>query len=35
MVQDLGYNIYDYHFNELVGNDRPEDRGSVYYLIEK
>jgi hypothetical protein len=27
--------IVDTHFNELEGNDRPEDRGSVYYLIRK
>jgi hypothetical protein len=25
----------DRHFNELEGNERPEDRGSVYYLIRK
>lgn len=35
MIRKLGYKIIDYHFNELVGNDRMEDRGSVYYLIEK
>lgn len=27
--------IVDYHFNELEGNRRLQDRGSVYYLIEK
>lgn len=27
--------IVDQHFNELEGNSRPEDRGSVYYLIQK
>lgn len=27
--------IVDYHFNVLEGNSRLEDRGSVYYLIEK
>ncbi len=26
--------IVDSHFNELEGNDRLEDRGSVYYLIK-
>jgi hypothetical protein len=35
MVRNLGYKIVDYHFNELAGNTRIEDRGSVYYLIEK
>ncbi len=35
MIQKLGYKIIDYHFNELVGNERMEDRGSVYYLLEK
>lgn len=35
MIKKLGYKIVDYHFNELTGNDRIEDRGSVYYLIEK
>jgi hypothetical protein len=28
------YKVVDMHFNELEGNGRPEDRGSVYALIE-
>jgi hypothetical protein len=35
MIRSKGYKIIDYHFNELKGNSRLEDRGSVYYLIEK
>jgi len=35
MIVSKGWKIIDYHFNELEGNERPEDRGSVYYLIEK
>ena len=35
MIQRLGFKIVDYHFNELTGNERMADRGSVYYLIEK
>jgi hypothetical protein len=35
MIRGLGYEIVDRHFNELEGNARLEDRGSVYYLIEK
>lgn len=35
MIKKHNYNIVDYHFNELEGNARPEDRGSVYYLIKK
>jgi hypothetical protein len=35
MIRSLGYTIVDSHFNELEGNSRPEDRGSVYYLIQK
>lgn len=35
MVKKVCSNIVDYHFNELEGNDRLEDRGSVYYLIRK
>jgi hypothetical protein len=35
MITSKGWNIVDYHFNELEGNDRPEDRGSVYFLISK
>ncbi|MGB9661349.1 MAG: methyltransferase domain-containing protein [Moorellaceae bacterium] len=34
MIERLGYEVVDYHFNELEGNDRLEDRGSVYYLIK-
>lgn len=34
MIIDLDYTIIDQHFNELEGNDRLEDRGSVYYLIK-
>jgi hypothetical protein len=35
IIKGLGFNIIDQHFNELEGNDRLEDRGSVYYLIKK
>ena len=35
MITEICPNIVDYHFNELTGNSRPEDRGSVYYLIKK
>lgn len=35
LIGDLGYRVIDRSFNELTGNARPEDRGSVYYLIEK
>lgn len=35
MIRKICRKIVDSHFNELVGNDRLEDRGSVYYLIEK
>lgn len=31
----FGHKIIYSHFNELTGNDRAEDRGSAYYLIEK
>lgn len=34
-IRKRGWKIVDHHFNELTGNDRPEDRGSVYYLIAK
>lgn len=34
MIVNLGYEIIDHHFNELEGNDRIEDRGSVYYLVK-
>lgn len=35
LIKDSGYRVIDQHFNELKGNKRLEDRGSVYYLIEK
>ena len=35
LIRDLGYRVIDSHFNILAGNDRPEDQGSVYYLIAK
>jgi predicted RNA methylase len=35
LIRDFGYKVIDRSFNELLGNARPEDRGSVYYLIEK
>jgi hypothetical protein len=35
MVQSQGYRILDVQFNQLEGNARIEDRGSVYALIEK
>jgi len=35
MIRSFGWKILDSHFNELEGNGRLEDRGSVYYLIEK
>jgi hypothetical protein len=35
MIRSKGYNIIDSHFNELEGNSRLEDRGSLYYLIKK
>ena len=34
LITDLGYKVLDCHFNELEGNKRIEDRGSIYYLIE-
>ncbi|UYO05190.1 class I SAM-dependent methyltransferase [Paenibacillus sp. PSB04] len=34
MILDLDYQIVDFHLNELEGNGRIEDRGSVYYLIK-
>jgi hypothetical protein len=33
MIDAFNYDVVDRHFNELEGNDRLEDRGSVYYLI--
>lgn len=35
MLKGMSPDIIDHHFNELEGNNRPEDRGSVYYLIRK
>ena len=35
MITEICPNVIDHHFNELTGNERPEDRGSVYYLIKK
>jgi hypothetical protein len=35
LIRATGWTVVDRHFNELEGNDRPEDRGSVYYLIRK
>lgn len=34
-MRDTGWEIVDSHFNELEGNERPEDRGSAYYLVRK
>jgi hypothetical protein len=34
-IRDTGWVVVDRHFNELEGNDRPEDRGSAYYLIRR
>jgi hypothetical protein len=34
-MRATGWDIVDRHFNELEGNDRPEDRGSAYYLVRK
>lgn len=35
MIKSKNYKIIENHFNTLEGNERLEDRGSVYYLIEK
>ncbi|MHB8788711.1 MAG: methyltransferase domain-containing protein [Desulfobulbaceae bacterium] len=35
LIHGFGWKIVDQAFNELKGNPRAEDRGSVYYLIEK
>ena len=35
LIESKGWHIIDSHFNILEGNDRPEDRGSVYFLIQK
>ena len=34
-IGESGWDVVDRHFNELEGNTRPEDRGSVYYLIRR
>jgi hypothetical protein len=34
-IRETGWHVVDRHFNELEANDRPEDRGSVYYLISR
>jgi hypothetical protein len=34
VIKSQGWNIVDEHFNELLGNERLEDRGSSYYLIQ-
>ena len=34
-IRETGWEVVDRHVNELEGNDRPEDRGSVYYLIRR
>jgi len=34
-VDALGGRLVDTHFNELEGNDRPDDRGSAYLLLER
>jgi hypothetical protein len=34
-IHSKNWEILDSHFNELEGNDRLEDRGSVYFLIKK
>jgi hypothetical protein len=34
LITDLGYDVIDKNFNELEGNERLEDRGSLYYLIK-
>jgi hypothetical protein len=34
MIRAEGYRVIDTHFNTLSGNERPEDQGSIYYLIE-
>jgi len=35
MIHEVCPGVIDCHYNELEGNGRPEDRGSVYYLIRK
>lgn len=35
MMEKKGWHVIDKHFNLLEGNERLEDRGSVYFLIQK
>lgn len=35
MIEKKGWHIIDRHFNLLEGNDRLEERGSIYFLIQK
>ena len=35
LIESKGWHIIDSHFNILEGNSRPEDRGSIYFLIQK
>ncbi|MBA4142212.1 MAG: methyltransferase domain-containing protein [Nitrosospira sp.] len=35
LIAKKGWNIIDKHFNILEGNERLEDMGSIYYLIQK
>ncbi len=35
MIAAKGWTVVDTHLNELEGNSRAEDRGSIYYLISK
>lgn len=35
LIEKKGWNIIDKHFNILEGNLRLEDRGSIYFLIQK
>ena len=34
LIRKLGFAVVDQEFNVLTGNDRAEDRGSVYYLVD-
>jgi hypothetical protein len=35
VIENLGLDVIDRHFNVLEGNARSEDRGSCYYLLER
>lgn len=35
LIEKKGWNIVDKHFNILEGNERLEDRGCIYFLIQK